>query len=102
MRISQYLEHGEGTWWEEHHGEYKFFDADRDQDHNVLGPKLMHFRSATVQDVYQQRMEKGESIIEGKTILLSPQIRLLKMAYMMDDVIFHTVMTNQNVNLTNN
>ena len=66
------------TWWKENHGEYKFFDADRDPDYNVLGPKLMHFRTATVQDVYEQSLKKWENVIEQKIILPSPYIRLFK------------------------
>lgn len=47
-RISPYLEHGEGVWWQEVEGGYKFFDSDSDSECNSHGPGLMHFRSSTI------------------------------------------------------
>ena len=41
-RISPYLEHGEGVWWQAAEGGHTFFDSDGDSEYNSHGPDLMH------------------------------------------------------------
>ena len=53
-----------------------FFDSDKDPDYDVRGQKLMHFRDATIQEVYNQSKEKWTQSIEQKTVLPTPYIRL--------------------------
>lgn len=77
-RISPYLEHGEGVWWQAAEGGYTFFDSDGDSEYNSHGPDLMHFRTSSIQLVYKLNQEKWLSIIEKKTVFPTPYIRLFK------------------------
>ena len=76
-RISPYLEHG-GVWWQAAEGGYAFFDSDSDSEYNSHGPDLMHFRTSSIQLIYKLSQEKWLSIIEKKTVLPTPYIRLFK------------------------
>lgn len=55
-----------------------FFDSDKDSNYSLHGPNLMHFRNATIQQVYNQSKKKWTNIIEQKTVLPTPYIRLFK------------------------
>ena len=48
-RISLYLLPGKGVWWDESTDGYNFFDSDDNPDYHPPGPKLFHFRHATLQ-----------------------------------------------------
>lgn len=50
-RISPFLLHGKGVWWEEILGGYRFCDSETDPSNHASGPHLLHFRSATLKDV---------------------------------------------------
>ena len=76
-RISPYLEHGEGIWWQEVEDGYIFFDSNSDSEYNSLRPDLTPFRNSTIQDVYKLSQEKWLSIIVKKIVLPTPYIRLL-------------------------
>lgn len=75
--ISPYLEHG-GVWWQAAEGGYTFFDSDSDSEYNSHGPDLMHFCTSSIQLIYKLSQEKWLSIIEKKTVLPTPYIRLFK------------------------
>lgn len=61
-RLSPYLQHG-GVWWKEEDS-YKFFDSDEECDYRPEGPSLMHFRSATLQDVHARSAKAWKYILD--------------------------------------
>lgn len=74
-RLSPYLQHG-GVWWKEEEDSYKFFDSDEECDYRPEGPSLMHFRSATLQDVHARSAKAWKYILDENVTLPTPYIRL--------------------------
>ena len=76
IRISSYLKHGEDIWWmREQHG-VKFLDSANDPSIQSVGPKLFHFRSTTLPDIYKQISQDWVFILHQKVTLPSPTICL--------------------------
>ena len=76
IRISSYLKHGEDIWWKrEQHG-VKFLDSANDPSIQSVGPKLFHFRSTTLPDIYKQISQDWDFILHQKVTLPSPTICL--------------------------
>lgn len=67
QRISTYLQHGR-VWWKEEAESFLFLDADEDCNNRPEGLSLMHFRSATLQDVYTRSVTAWKYIIDGVPI----------------------------------
>ena len=71
-RISPYLILGEGIWWKSYEEEYQFFDG---ESHELPPmPHLLHFRSATLEDVYKRQSSCWETILEEKVDLPTPDL----------------------------
>ena len=69
MRISSFLKHGKGIWWEEEEDSVKFLDGDNDPDFKPKGPKLHHFHANSLTDVYHQASQDWSVILQTQTIL---------------------------------
>ena len=78
QRISSYLQYGEGVWWKALDDGYQFLDSDVDVPTNACGPTLCHFRDKCIQDVWDLSRAAWKSIVDSKTTLPSPYIRLFK------------------------
>ena len=76
QRISTFLEFGQGIWWENETLHYRFFDSDTDPDSRPEGPTLMHFREANLTDVQAIAKTKWTTIVDNKTVLPAPSIRV--------------------------
>ena len=76
MRISSYLKHGEGIWWIKEQRGVRFFDSANDPPFQSLGPRLLHFNSTTLPDVYRQISQDWDIIHHNNITLPSPCIRL--------------------------
>lgn len=74
--ISSYLKHGQGIWWQEEREGYRFLDSDSDHQFHAEGPKLQHFCTCTLPDIYQQCSKDWDTILQKKITLPSPGIRL--------------------------
>ena len=75
MRISSYVKHGEGIWWQKKEDGFKFNDSADDPDFHPNGPHLDHFRSSTLPDVYCKMSQDWDSILQERVELPSPSIR---------------------------
>ena len=76
MRISSYLKHGEGVWWQKKDDGFQFNDGADDLDFHSTGPHLDHFRSTTLPDVYRKMSQDWDIILQEKVKLPSPRIRV--------------------------
>ena len=71
-RISPYLILGERIWWKSYEEEYQFLDG---ESHELPPmPHLLHFRSATLEDVYKRQSSCWETILEEKVGLPTPDL----------------------------
>ena len=75
-RISLYLLPGKGVWWDESTDGYHFFDSDDNPDYHPQGPKLFHFRHATLQKLATFKKKAWETILEKEIPLPTPFVRL--------------------------
>ena len=57
-RISDYIACGAGIWWHREGDFIVFHDGDEAEDSKLVGPEMMHFQSASLQDVYAHLEEK--------------------------------------------
>ena len=73
-RISPYLLLGEDVWWKESDEEYTFFDGDTDDGQHPDEPQLLHFRSATLEDVYKRQSLSWEAILEKNITLPTTEL----------------------------
>ena len=78
QRISPYLQHGEGVWWKAIDGGYQFLDSDKDAATHPCGPTLSHYRNTSIQDVWDLSRAVWKSILDSKTTLPTPYIRLFE------------------------
>ena len=74
-RISDFLSKGEGIWWKKHALGIEFLDGSNQGDYHSLGPKLMHFRSCSLEDVDRYLHENWEMCIGQKIPLPALHIR---------------------------
>ena len=63
-RISPFLLEGEGVWWNEEGDSYKFYDGATDPPYHSQGPKLLHFRDATIENVIQRQRDCWKKAID--------------------------------------
>ena len=75
-RISAYMKHGEGVWWHQKEGGFKFNDGVDDPDFQTPSPHLDHFRSTTLPNVYCTMSHNWDSILQNVVKLPSPSIRV--------------------------
>ena len=75
-RISSYLVHGPEVWWtyDNIYKTYHFHDADNDPDYHPEGPKLGHFRSMGIEDVYKRNRLAWNDILIKKIKLPAESI----------------------------
>lgn len=76
MRISSYLKHREGVWWQKKDGGFQFNDGADDLDFHPTGPHLDHFRSTTLPDVYHKMSQDWDIILQEKIKLPSPRVHV--------------------------
>ncbi len=75
-RISTFLKHGNNIWWTENDEAYLFNDSEKDSEYHSNGPELLHFRARKLPDIEQTARKAWGEIIDQKTILPTPSIRL--------------------------
>ena len=63
-RISLFLLEGEGVWWKEFNGIYYFMDGDDDPNYHSHGPTLLHFRTASLNDVVTRQKNSWKQILD--------------------------------------
>ena len=76
MRISGYLKHGEGIWWERTENGFLFHDSADDIEYSSSGPHLDHFRNTTLPDVYARMSKDWDKILKENTVVPSPTLRV--------------------------
>ena len=76
QRISPFLITGKGVWWDKTSHGYLFFDGDNDSSSHIEGPKLLHFRSARLEDVVKRRKASWKSVLNAKMELPTPRVQL--------------------------
>ena len=54
-RISPFIVHGEGVWWEQDEAAYYFRDGPDDLDFHQDGPGLLHYRDSSIQKVVERQ-----------------------------------------------
>ncbi len=102
QRISTFLEPGKNIWWKETKDTYHFFDSDTDASYRQEGPTLMHFRTSNLHDVELTSQKAWQQIVQSKTALPTPQIRLYNAngEYIGTRVVSQTSMNTQFPELT--
>ena len=75
-RVSPFLVSGEGVWWESVDGGYLFRDSDNDVDSHSEGPKLLHYRHATIKDVTKRQTESWKTMLTERIQLPTPKVFL--------------------------
>ena len=75
-RISHFLVEGEGVWWREYDNVYYFKDGDDNPKYNSQGPQLLHFRTATLDDVLSRQKKCWKHIVENFTVLPTPRVSI--------------------------
>ena len=63
-------------WWETIEGGYLFRDGDNDVQSHSEGPKLLHFRLASIRDVTKRQTDSWKVVISQRTQLPTPKIFL--------------------------
>ncbi len=76
QRLSTYLVLGHGEWWREDEAGFVFHDSDSDPDFRESGPNLHHFRTTTLQEVFQVQRESWKMIVDQHIPLPALQIKL--------------------------
>lgn len=65
-----------GVWWRKEGESYMFADGANGLDFHPLGPELQHFCSSTLPNVYRRSFADWHTILESKTVLPVPCIRV--------------------------
>lgn len=64
-KIADYLVSGPGSWWKwREDGSVEFFDSNQEEETKAAGPKLGHFRSSTIKDVFTGLNNAWETCIK--------------------------------------
>ena len=76
MRISSYMNHGEGIWWQRIEDGFKFNDGADDLEFLPCGPHLDNFRSITLPDIYCKMSQDWDFILRERVEFPLPSIRV--------------------------
>jgi hypothetical protein len=74
-RRSPFLE-VERVWWKHLPGGYIFHDGDANDESHSEGPKLLHYRSATIKDVTERQSVTWKRLLQQKIELPTPKVYL--------------------------
>lgn len=75
-RISSFLVYGPGLWWDKVPNGYKFFDGDEDDSFRQPGPPLLHFRSASLNEMQVSRKALWERLLREDVTLPAKSIKM--------------------------
>ena len=73
--ISPFLE-AVRVWWTHLPGGYIFHDGDANEESHSEGPKLLHYRSATIKDVIERQSVTWKRLLQGKIELPTSKVYL--------------------------